>query len=144
MKKILLTLLLCITLAPLHADETAGQSTASKITGYFKTAAQQAAAASQTETPKEEQGIVGKTIDAISTIKEKGQAILPDMTGLQESWNGLKENCTEIKDTTVKTLNLLMFLTVGVAIFTSLVPILLFVIVIYLRKIDRKLGNAHE
>ena len=144
MKKLLISLLLCIAAIPALADEHAGQSTAGRLTAYLKEVTDHAAATPQTETLKEEQVSIGKALDALTAIGDKGQGILPNMTGLKESWTGLKENCTEIKETTVETLHLLKCLTVGLAVFTCLVPILLIVIVLYLRKIDRKLSNSHN
>lgn len=153
MKQILLTLLLCISLTPAFG-ETSGHSTTRKVLNIINTTLDATEAIRdeiskpsptqpQPQDAGEEKGFFGKTVNAIKNLGDEERSLILDIIGVKESWNELKQNCTEIKETTVNTLNLLIWIAVGVAIVTCLVPILLFVIVLYLRQINRKLGNRN-
>lgn len=155
MKQILVTLLLCISLTP-ALGETSGHSTTRKVLNIINTTLDATEAirselskdapanqASQPPCPDgKEKGLLGKTADIIKNLGDEERSLILDIIGVKESWQELKQNCTEIKETTITTLNLLVWIAIGVAIVTCLVPILLFVIVLYLRQINRKLGNA--
>ncbi len=66
---------------------------------------------------------------------------LPRAVEIAKSWDGLKDSCSAIKETTVRTLNILVWIAAGVAVMTCLVPLLLIVIMVHLRKISRKLDS---
>lgn len=155
MKQILVTLLLCISLTPAFG-ENSGHSTTHKVLNIINTALDATETirneiskddSAQPETrpqgPEEkEKGFLGKTADIIKNLGDEERSLILDIIGIKESWDQLKQNCSEIKETTITTLNLLVWIAVGVAIVTCLVPILLLVIALYLRQINRKLGNA--
>ncbi len=156
MKQILVTLLLCISLTPAFGENSTGHSTTHKVLNIINTTldateairselSKDAPAHQEAQSPcpdGKEKGFLGKTADIIKNLGDEERSLILDIIGVKESWQELKQNCTEIKETTITTLNLLVWIGIGVAIVTCLVPILLFVIVLYLRQINRKLGTS--
>lgn len=151
MKSILAALFLCISLVPALGVEIAELSTAQTVTDVIKAAARIAGTAdngkqtgsgdgkaeSPAEIPGEEKGVLDATMEAIGNN-------LPRAVEIAKSWDGLKDNCSAIKETTVRTLNILVWIAAGVAIMACLVPVLLIVIMVHLRKISRKLDALSE
>lgn len=80
---------------------------------------------------KEDEGFLG-SLDGMIDI---GKGMLSD------KWTALKDQCAEIKELMVQTFFLVQLICIGVALFVSLVPLLLVVAVLYLRKINRRLES---
>lgn len=85
-------------------------------------------------------GLWKETLEDLLTSNDKGQSILPRIWSLIESWDEVKKICSGIKETAEDTLSLLWWIAVGVALFTSLVPVLLVAIVVYLYNLNKKLN----
>lgn len=75
----------------------------------------------------------GGIMDTLSGAISIGQDVLSD------KWTGLKDQCVEIKELMVQTFFFVQLICIGVALFVSLVPLLLIVAVMYLRKINKRL-----
>lgn len=146
MRQIIVAFLFCLALSSVYAVDNANESAVQKATRYLKATAPLAkevvkdvsAKDSSPETMSEDshQGTGKGFLEKIS------QSFDPKIDILKGTWSGLKETCTSIKDTGEKTLCYLIWIAIGVAVFTSIVPILLLIIVVYLHKINRKLNTS--
>lgn len=146
MREIIVAFLLCLVLSPVYAENNVEESAVQKATRYLKAAAplakEVAKDVSAKESPpetKSNDNQQGPDKGFWEKTKIISQGIVPDIDILKETWSGLKETCTSIKDTGEKTLCYLIWIAISAAVLTSIVPILLLIIIVYLHKINKKL-----
>lgn len=137
MKQFVCTLMMFLALAPGYSREQeipTGQESKIEAAARLVKAGMEMVSGKEGQdaepAAKEEGGIMDTLGGAISIGKDV----------LGDKWTGLKDQCAEIKELMAQTFFLVQLLCIGVALFVSLVPLLLIVVVVYLRKINSKLA----
>lgn len=136
MKSFVLTLMMFFALAPGYSQvqsvTTDQDGKIESISSLVKTAARIVSGKEKQEAAPSAEG-EGGIMDTLGGAISIGKDVLGD------KWTGLKDQCSEIKELMAHTFFLVQLICIGVALFVSLVPLLLIVAVVYLRKINRKL-----